>query len=868
MPKNYKTYSSPGSFGRFQTKVPDQTGKIKEETQKQIKGRETAQRFLEQNREIWIRGQRLINSAEEASRDASYDMQSKERQSFKNALDRDYKIRMDNLDRQSAGKQQELKQISAFSQTAFNMVGDYLKEQEQKKIAAAHDVMSRTGMTTDQMFSFQKMNDNLTRSEFAAQDIVQNMLGNETSSEHLDALFTIYQNRATKRWYESKALFSNTTNSYPSFLEEKISEIQKETGQTVTDFDPVLAEAKREFIQEKFVGKARPEVLAGLGIYAKLDEYNTNRRGKFLTVKRDLQKKEFKKDRINAILSELRDNGPIGVANINGTNPSYEKRQAIVDAFKLGAKGTGMFAVTENHINGILDLPGAGSNGKTLRESFPAFAADMTDIIRDIDNQNVKDQDTADKLQKNRVEGLAVQVINELGEDGVLSDADIQTAEKKIHAAYPGYESQELKRARMMTPEASIAKESEQMAENLALFGRYTTEVHSSMKFNNVDRLNYWANVAKVTDLNNKHPDTTAHYANIENFFYGSPRIAGQIAANPKKNEQNYKLAVADYKRRYDSYVAKMFLVKDADMNKVRKDAMQLIQGEIAEEIEKSHNEFGMEKFQVTTPTAQERVGLLDKVKAGKKQLQAIRDIAIADKDLSDDTAFRNAADLMNHQLIQTAMDNYASPNFVMPPAIEVYAEATNRSPLFVLQKIAPFIGDGSLKIKLDNLSGELERKYQEFINTPYTPIRNTYRTVERTGRANIGDQKLGASAPIRPSMFNVVQYVSADPSIKGKDDGPGGRIYYEARQHGGKHYHNHYEFENREQAAAAVSLFKANGFKVTSYLRPEDKDSAHSQGVAIDVAPPVTLPYTDEAEAAWSASANAVIGFNPLENE
>ena len=82
------------------------------------------------------------------------------------------------------------------------------------------------------------------------------------------------------------------------------------------------------------------------------------------------------------------------------------------------------------------------------------------------------------------------------------------------------------------------------------------------------------------------------------------------------------------------------------------------------------------------------------------------------------------------------------------------------------------------------------------------------------------------------------------------------------------EHYHNHYEFENREQAAAAVALFKQNGFKVTSYLRPEDKDSAHSYGVAIDVAPPVTLPYTAEAEAAWSASANAVIGFNPLENE
>ena len=89
----------------------------------------------------------------------------------------------------------------------------------------------------------------------------------------------------------TKALFSNATNAYPSFLEAKIQEVQKETGQMVIDFDPVLAEAKREFIEEKFVGKARPEVLSGLQIYAKLDEYNINRRGKFLTARSELRKK-------------------------------------------------------------------------------------------------------------------------------------------------------------------------------------------------------------------------------------------------------------------------------------------------------------------------------------------------------------------------------------------------------------------------------------------------------------------------------------------------------------------------------------------------------------------------------------------------
>ena len=69
----------------------------------------------------------------------------------------------------------------------------------------------------------------------------------------------------------------------------------------------------------------------------------------------------------------------------------------------------------------------------------------MTDIIREINKRDVNDQKIADQLKQNRVEGFVVETINELGADGVFSDADVQTVERRLHAAYPGYESKELK---------------------------------------------------------------------------------------------------------------------------------------------------------------------------------------------------------------------------------------------------------------------------------------------------------------------------------------------------------------------------------------------------------------------------------------
>ena len=57
------------------------------------------------------------------------------------------------------------------------------------------------------------------------------------------------------------------------------------------------------------------------------------------------------------------------------------------------------------------------------------------------------------------------------------------------------------------------------MAENLALVSKYTTEVHSSMRFNDVQKEEYWENIARQTDLNNKHQDTIKNHGIIENFF-------------------------------------------------------------------------------------------------------------------------------------------------------------------------------------------------------------------------------------------------------------------------------------------------------------------------------------------------------------
>ena len=107
---------------------------------------------------------------------------------------------------------------------------------------------------------------------------------------------------------------------------------------------------------------------------------------------------------------------------------------------------------------------------------------------------------------------------------------------------------------------------------------------------------------------------------------------------------------------------------------------------------------------------------------------------------------------------------------------------------------------------------------------------------------------------------FEIRQIVSTDRRYENDNDP---RTLYDPAGHGGDAMHQHYEFATVRQAELAKALYERLGYRVTSHWRPNDHGSAHSHGVAIDVAPPLDLPRTAQAEQAWIDEANAVIGIN-----
>lgn len=871
MPKNYKTYTAPGSFSEFQIKVPDQTAKIEQQTEKQVQGLKRARSFQKENEEIYLRAQRLVNSAEDANRDTNFQMQTLERQSYKDALDRDYTTQLNNLDAENKANQKNLENISAFSTTAFQMVGDYMEQQEQQKVAAAHDIISRTGVTYDQMLAFQKMDDNLTRSEFAAQDIVQQMFGPNADQTNMDGMFAVYQNRNTKRWVEHKQLLQNTLNGFPDFMEMRINEIQQQTGQTITDFDPVLAQIKREFMEANFVGTARPEVLSGAGVYAKLDQLVNNRRTLFLKDRRTLQEKELSQDRQRSFADAFNREGVVGLLKWNSTNPSYQKRQDLKAYLLTMSKVSGAYAFDDTLIDSILDYEGGGSNGQTLRQSFPIFAAELEDIQNNILDRERQDAKREDDAVQREFDDYVTTQLNAAGADGELTAKEVRgiVNQATLLPRFFGVSTDIGNDAMRITSDAQRWRKTEETLNFLHSKGRLTVEMVKGGFFETPQKMQAYMNLAQAQQQVNQDPLTKQHLSEIESAVLESPEVRGSVSAYGNLNEINHTLYVDKVKQNYNTYY-QQFAAEGASLNKARENAKLKVLSDIDKAFKNPKIWSGdrFTEFSSSPPDQQQLQTLETRLTTGKDNMKKIGDI-VTDASKSPEERYKLAAGLMNQAEVANALLNFSNRQFDMPPIIRYIGEKTFQTPLQVLNNIAPYIGDGSLTLSVNELNRQQKALYKDFEVTPYTPLRIRNRTPERTGRANVGDTKTAASAPVRPSMFKVVQYVSGDPAIRGKTDG---RIVYDngdgPRGHGGKNYHNHYEFATQDQAAAAKLLFERNGYRVTSYLRPNDTGSAHSRGVAIDVAPPLNLPYTDEAEAEWSARANALIGFDPLENE
>jgi hypothetical protein len=139
-------------------------------------------------------------------------------------------------------------------------------------------------------------------------------------------------------------------------------------------------------------------------------------------------------------------------------------------------------------------------------------------------------------------------------------------------------------------------------------------------------------------------------------------------------------------------------------------------------------------------------------------------------------------------------------------------------------------------------------------------------------GSAEILQEPLRNPSNIRA---NIVQYVTGQPSMRSVVRGADGRaVIYDPVGHGGRDYHNHYQFSSvpeRERVETilrnTIDPWTGQPYNITSTTKGLDgktpREGTHGLGLSMDIAPPLNLP--PDQEEAWSAHLNKVLGYDPL---
>ena len=455
----FKSFASQGSFRDYQIQAPDETSKIKEETARTIRGKERAQASLERQESIYLQAQKLAQGVEENQREQNFKLETENRQAFLDALRRDHEIQTRNDKVQAAQSAETFKQLSAFSKSAFELYGQYqeldLKRNQQENARLAY----AAGADYKTVVAIQALGDNLTKSEFAQTEFMRQKLA---EGGNIDALFALYERRASKAFINNIAVAQNTAHGYGIAAQQEMVRFQKENP------NATIEEQKRNikaFESEYFVNITGAD---GRGLNANLmTTYVAPTMRRIQTGFESNFDKEYRKEQAvtvkqnfmtsldhawntggsSGVFSMLTEEGIANAANFEMfaewvTNKSLDFGPTGLSSRDIEAlknfKFEGVNFKQTGKLTSYGESRGSLSDGAKFNQAYNARIRAEKQLTRDAA------ADAERKAQSN-----AIEIYNEVAPDGSMSNEDLARLEESDRASgIPGFESEATKLAR------------------------------------------------------------------------------------------------------------------------------------------------------------------------------------------------------------------------------------------------------------------------------------------------------------------------------------------------------------------------------------------------------------------------------------
>jgi hypothetical protein len=452
----FKSFAQQGSFRDYQIQAPDETGKIKEETARTIRGKQRAQTSLERRDNLYLQAQKLAQGVEENQREQNFKLETENRNAYLDALRRDNEIETRNDKIAAAQSAETFKQLSAFSKSAFELYGQYqevdLKRNQQDNAKLAYVA----GADYKTVIAIQALGDNLTRSEFAQTEFMRQKL---EEGGNVDALFALYERRASKAFINNIAVAQNTAYGYGIAAQQEQLDFKKrfeeENGRI-----PTIQEQKinsKAFETEYFVnitgadGRGLNSNLMSTYVAPIMHRIQTGFESDFNRQQNKEQQSIVKQNFAVSMTTALKNGGIAAVIAEVTANPTAEKFAMTADYFVNKSLDFGPTGISSEDLENILTYEYEGVNFKQTgkKTTLRLSRGGLDDVAKMEQSLNIRrraekqlDRASAENLTR-EAQSRGIELYNEVAADGNISQAEYERSqEQDRESGIAGFESE------------------------------------------------------------------------------------------------------------------------------------------------------------------------------------------------------------------------------------------------------------------------------------------------------------------------------------------------------------------------------------------------------------------------------------------
>lgn len=443
----FKSFAQQGSFRDYQIQLPDQTDKIDQETARTIRGRERAENFRKRNEELYLQAQKLAQGVEQNQREQNFKLETENRQAWRDALDRDYKIQTQN-DRARAKEAESLyKNLSSFSQTAYNLYGAIKEESDKSNTQFNASLAYAAGADYKTVVAIQSLGDNLSKAEFAQTEFIRKKL---EEGGNVDALFSLYQRRASKGFINNIAVAQNTAYSYADAAKLEMRRFDEENPSATIEQKKANLKAFETQYAANFVGEdgrsLNPDML-NTYVYPIMRRTQTQFDSVFDKEFRKEQEATIKTNQFKELDHQWRTAKSAGVTSWLTENASAAKFEVFSEWVTNKSLDFSQTGLSAEDIEKLRDFQYEGVNGKLT--SYGASRGSLTDGAAFNQAYNTRKRAEVQvykegaALREQQAESDGIDIYNEIAADRSISREDLVRLEESDRASgIPNFESQ------------------------------------------------------------------------------------------------------------------------------------------------------------------------------------------------------------------------------------------------------------------------------------------------------------------------------------------------------------------------------------------------------------------------------------------